>query len=179
MADDAPTSPSNEPSGGDAPAPEVVVPSGAAPGAPAPPSSATPRARRRRRWLPVFLIVIGVIVLLWVAGGALFATRTLPPYNAAHDFIDDLADNRFQAAADQLCDADQDDPDVAVSSVTRHFAGRDNVAVNPFGVDRDGDSATVDYTVSNDDDRDSDETHELRVVEEDGDWKPCPDTAAR
>jgi hypothetical protein len=60
--------------------------------------------------------------------------------------------------------------------------GRDNVAVNPFGVDRDGDAATVDYTVSSDDTPDNDDdskTFELRVVNEDGDWKPCPNAGAR
>jgi hypothetical protein len=125
-------------------------------------------------------VIIGVIVLLWVAGGALFASRTLPPYRAANDFVDDLADTKLSAAAAQLCDADQDDPQAAISTVTRHFAGRDNVAVNPFGVDRDGDTATVDYTVSSDSDSgDDDETFELRVVEEDGDWKPCPNAGAR
>ena len=193
MADDAPTDEStsgaDEPTGGDAPAPEAVVPASAAPTSaapaaapPPPPAAAAPQPRRRRRWLPVFLVIIGAIVLLWVAGGALFATRTLPPYNAAHDFIDDLADGKANAAASQLCDADQGDPEAAISSVTRHFAGRDNVAVNPFGVDRDGDTATVDYTVSNDDtpdNADDRQTFELRVIEEDGDWKPCPDTAGR
>jgi hypothetical protein len=124
-------------------------------------------------------VIIGLIVVLWVAGGVLFATRTLPPYQAASDFVDDLADNKFQAAADRLCDADSDDPDAAITSVTRRFVARDNVAVNPFGVDRDGSTATVDYTVSTDDGDIEDDTFELRVIEEDGDWKPCPNPAAR
>ena len=174
----------DEPSGGDAPAPEAVLPAGTPAAAPPPPPPGTvaSASRRRRRWLPVFLVIIGAIVLIVIAGGALFVTRTLPPYQAANDFVDDLADNKFQEAASQLCDADSDDPDAAITSVTRHFVGRDNVAVNPFGVDRDGDAATVDYTVSNDDTSDNDDdrlTFELRVVDEDGDWKPCPNAGAR
>lgn len=199
MADDDTTTPQPDPTGGDAPAPEDVVPAStdptapdpSAPGyaAPTPPPPAppggfapAPPARTKRRWLPVFLVLMGVIVLIIVAGGVLFVTRTLPPYQAANDFVDDLADNKFQAAADQLCAADQDDPDAAISTVTRNFVGRDNVAVNPFGVDRSGDTATVDYTVSNDDtpdNADDSKTYELRVVNEDGDWKPCPNASAR
>jgi hypothetical protein len=185
MADDEKTGETtNEPIGGDAPAPEAVVPAGTTPAAAPPPPPGAPAVapRRRRRWLPVFLVIIGVIVVIVIAGGALFVTRTLPPYQAANDFVDDLADNKFQAAASQLCDADSDDADTAITSVTRHFVGRDNVAVNPFGVDRDGDAATVDYTVSSDDTPDNDDdskTFELRVVNEDGDWKPCPNAGAR
>jgi hypothetical protein len=185
--DDQPTAPTApEPTGGDAPAPEAVVPTGTSGPAPAPPppptGTFTAPPRRRRRWLVVFLVIMGLIVLIVIAGGVLFATRTLPPYNAASDFVDDLADNKFSAAADQLCDADQDDADAAISSVTRHFVGRDNVVVNPLTVDRDGDIAWVDYTVSNDDtpeNEDDTKTFQLVVVEEDGDWKPCPSGAAR
>jgi hypothetical protein len=185
--DDQPTAPTApEPTGGDAPAPEAVVPTGTSGPASAPPppptGTFTAPSRRRRRWLVVFLVIMGLIVLIVIAGGVLFATRTLPPYNAASDFVDDLADNKFSAAADQLCDADQDDADAAISSVTRHFVGRDNVVVNPLTVDRDGDIAWVDYTVSNDDtpeNEDDTNTFQLVVVAEDGDWKPCPRGAAR
>jgi hypothetical protein len=188
--DDQPTAPTPpepapEPTVGDAPAPEAAVPTSesvAAPPPPPPTGAVAAPPRRSRRWLVVFLVIMGLIVLIVVAGGVLFATRTLPPYNAASDFVDDLADNKFQAAADQLCATDQDDPDAAISTVTRHFAGRDNVVVNPLTVDRDGDIAWVDYTVSSDDstgDDDDEETHQLVVIEEDGDWKPCPSGAAR
>jgi hypothetical protein len=188
--DDQPTAPTPpesapEPTGCDAPAPEASVPTSesvAAPPPPPPTGAVAAPPRRSRRWLVVFLVIMGLIVLIVIAGGVLFATRTLPPYNAASDFVDDLADNKFQAAADQLCATDQDDPDAAISTVTRHFAGRDNVVVNPLTVDRDGDIAWVDYTVSSDDstgDDDDEETHQLVVIEEDGDWKPCPSGAAR
>ena len=193
MADDdqptapTPPDPPPEPTGGDAPAPEAVVPTGTSEPAPAPPpppptGSVAAPSRRNRRWLVVFLVIMGLIVLVVIAGGVLFATRTLPPYNAASDFVDDLADNKFQSAADRLCEADQDDTDGAISTVTRHFAGRDNVVVNPLTVDRDGDIAWVDYTVSSDDSTGSDddeETYQLVVIEEDGDWKPCPSGGAQ
>lgn len=187
MADDERSTPSTpeppEPARGDAPPPEQVVPASATQPAtgttpPPPPSpTATRPAPRKRRWLPVFLIIMGGLVVMWIAAGVLFATTTLPPYNAADDFVTDLANNRFQAAADQLCDADQNDPDAAIGTVTRHFRDRDNYFVNPFGVDRDGDVAWVDYSLSNEDTPDNDDdrvTFSLRVVDEDGEWKPCP-----
>ncbi len=153
--------------------------------APPPPATApvpTGPPRRRRRWLPVFLVIIGLVVVLWIVGGVLFATRTLPPYQAADDFLDDVRSGRVTAAAAQLCDADSDDPDAAIETITRNFPGNDTIGVNPFGVDRDGDVATVDYTLSNEDTPDNDDdrkTYELRVVLEDGDWKPCPNPSAR
>jgi hypothetical protein len=93
--------------------------------------------------------------------------------------VNDLADQRYRAAASQLCTADQSDTDRAISVVTRHFPGNDRVSVNPLGVDRDGDRATVDYTVSRDSGSDSVDTYELTLREEGGDWKPCPGDSLR
>jgi hypothetical protein len=53
------------------------------------------------------------------------------------------------------------------------------VSVNPFGVDRDGDRATVDYTVSEERGSDSFDTYELTLRNEGGDWKPCPGDSVR
>jgi hypothetical protein len=123
----------------------------------------------------VLAVFLGSVIL----GTVLFVSSTLPPYDAANDFVNDLADGRYRAAASQLCAADQGDSDRAISVVTRHFPGNDRVSVNPLGVDRDGDRATVDYTVSRERGSDSIDTYELALREEDGDWKPCPGDSLR
>lgn len=127
----------------------------------------------------MLIAVLGVVLLSAVVGTVFFVSNTLPPYDAANDFVNDLADGRFRAAAAQLCSADQRDSDSALSVVTRHFPGNDRISVNPFGVDRDGDRATVDYTVSRERGRDSVDTFELPLRHEDGDWKPCPGDGVR
>jgi hypothetical protein len=123
--------------------------------------------------------VLAVFLVSVVLGTVFFVSSTLPPYDAANDFMNDLADQRYRAAASQLCAADRSDSDRAISVVTRHFPGNDRVSVNPLGVDRDGDRATVDYTVSRDNGSDSVDTYELTLREEGGDWKPCPGDSLR
>ena len=187
----APHLPPREPSGGDAPPPEDVAPTPAA-SAPPPPSAAwtqpTPpaapiapgatRPRKRRGWIIVLVSVLGVIVLTAVLGTVFFVTATLPPFSAANDFVNDLAGAKFRSAASQLCAADQDNADRALSIVTRHFPGNDQVTVNALSVDRDGNRATVEYTVS-DHQSNRNHTYELPLREEHGDWLACPGDALR
>jgi hypothetical protein len=123
---------------------------------------------------------VGVLTAILLAAGvgtALFVSDTLPPYNAANDFVNDLADGRLSTAAGRLCSADRSDAARALSSVTRHFPGNDRISVNPFSVDRDGDHATVEYTVSPRGGGDN-STFELALIDEGGDWKPCPNIGA-
>jgi hypothetical protein len=122
--------------------------------------------------------VLGVIVLTAGLGTVFFVTATLPPFSAANDFVNDLANAKFRSAARQLCAADKDNADRALSIVTRHFPGNDQVTVNPLTVDRDGSRATVEYTVSADRSN-RDHTYELPVREEHGDWLACPGDALR
>jgi hypothetical protein len=123
--------------------------------------------------------VLTAFLVAVVLGTVFFVSSTLPPYDAANDFVNDLADGRYSAAADQLCNSDRNDSDRALSVVTRHFPGNDRISVNPFGVDRDGDRATVDYTVSRERGSDSVDTYELPLREEGGDWRPCPGDSLR
>jgi hypothetical protein len=187
----APHLPPREPSGGDAPPPEDVqtAPVASAPPPPSaawtqPPPAAAPVApgttqpRRRRGWLIALVSVLCVIVLTGVLGTVFFVTATLPPFSAANDFVNDLAGAKFRSAASQLCAADQDNADRALSIVTRHFPGNDQVAVNPLTVDRDGSRATVEYTVSADLSN-RDHTYKLPLREEHGDWLACPGDALR
>ena len=81
------------------------------------------------------------------AGTALFISNTLPPFAAADDFMEDLVDGRFEAAVDQLCRSASARPEAALVSITQHFLGGEHLAVNPFTVDRDGDRATVEYSI--------------------------------
>jgi len=191
----APHLPPREPSGGDAPPPEDVQPAPVAstPAPPPPPPSAAwtqpapavapgvPGAtppRKRRGWLIVLVSVLGVIVVTAVLGTVFFVTATLPPFSTANDFVNDLASAKFRSAASQLCAADRDNADRALSIVTRHFPGNDQVTVNPLTVDRDGNRATVEYTVSADRSNRS-RTYELPLREEHGDWLACPGDALR
>jgi hypothetical protein len=138
---------------------------------------ATP-PRKRRGWLIALVSVLGVIVLTAGLGTVFFVTATLPPLSASNDFLNDLAGANFRSAASQLCAADQDNADRALSIVTRHFPGNDQVAVNPLTVDRDDNRATVEYTVSADRSN-RDHTYELPLREEHGDWLACPGDALR
>ena len=106
-------------------------------------------------------------------GTALFITNTLPAFSAADDFMEDLVDDRIDAAADQLCAAARERPDTAILSVTRHFLGGENLSVNPFTVDRDGDRATVEYAIRPRGGGD-DDIYVLPLRRERGDWRPCP-----
>lgn len=187
----APHLPPREPSGGDAPSPGDVAAAPVASGPP-PPSAAwtqpppagapvvpgATQPRKRRGWLIALVSVLGVIVLTVVLGTVFFVTATLPPFSAANDFVNDLAGAKFRAAASQLCAADRDNADRALSIVTRHFPGSDQVTVNPLTVDRDGSRATVEYTVSaNRSNRGH--TYELPLREERGDWLACPGDVLR
>jgi hypothetical protein len=126
------------------------------------------------------VVLIAVLAFVVVAGGlgtVFFVSSTLPPYDAANDFVHDLADGRLRAAADQLCRADRGDTARALSVVTRHFPGNDRISVNPFGVDRDGSRATVEFTVTPA--HGAGDTFELPLREERGDWRPCPGDSLR
>ena len=131
--------------------------------------------RRSKAWLITLLSVLGIALIAAIVGTVLFVDRTVPPYDAAKDFLQDLVHNRRAEAASQLCERDRANADAVLERVVRTFFGKDGLVVNAFGVDRDGSTATVDYDVDTDPDDDVDNiTHELRLVEEDGEWRPCP-----
>jgi hypothetical protein len=184
-----PDQPPREPDTGDTPATPPQAPEAtASPSAawaeatatptPAPPPDGAAGRRPRRAWILVLVAVLAGIVAVAIAGTVLFVTVTLPPFSAANDFVNDLADAKYRSAARQLCAADRRDADRAISTITRHFPGNDRITVNPLGVDRDGSEATVEYTVSAKSSSHS-HTYKLRVRQEQGDWKPCPATPLR
>ena len=80
--------------------------------------------------------------------------------------------NNVDAASGRLCDADRGDPQSAFDSVRGNFSGGKSFAVNPLGVDRSGNTATVDYTIT--DPSGTTHTFHLKVVDEGGTWKACP-----
>jgi hypothetical protein len=123
--------------------------------------------------LVVLISVLAAIVLIAATGTALFVDRTLPPYDGAHDFLDDVVHGRATSATDRLCADDRDDPERALALVVRNFAGGETVSVNALGVDRSGDEATVEYSISRRDGG-SARSFTLPVRLEDGDWRACP-----
>jgi hypothetical protein len=122
----------------------------------------------------VLLVALGLVVAMAAAGTALFVTRTLPPYNAARHFLDDVSND--QGNASHLCAARADNPDQAVRQVRdrlESFGSIRNLSPNAFGVDRTDDTAKVDFVVNYNGGRSS-RTFSLLVVDENGSWKACP-----
>ena len=148
-----------------------------APPPPPPPGDqatpAPPRAGRRRTWIIVLVAVMVTIFAIAGVGTALFISNTLPAFSASDDFMDDLVDGRFEAAADRLCRLASARPEAAIVSITQHFIGGEHLSMNPFTVDRDGDRATVEYTIQPRDGGD-DRVYALAMRYERGKWKPCP-----
>jgi hypothetical protein len=151
-----------------APPPPPTPPGPPGPSWGLPPSSPT-RPRRRRRWPWALGGVLGVIVLLGVAGVALFVSKVKPPIDATNAFLRDLERGNFDAAYDRMC---ADDREVfTTESLGRRLGFIDDYEVNPFDVSVDGDRAEVSFdSDAPDGDR---EYFELPLREEAGEWRPC------
>ena len=120
------------------------------------------------------LVVLSLIVAMAVAGTVLFITRTLPPYNAARHFLDDVTHDRPGGAAAHLCSADAASPEDVIQAMRSRVGGSiQTIAANPLGVDRSGSTATVDFSVTYADGRHS-RTFSISVRDEHGSWKACP-----
>jgi hypothetical protein len=149
----------------------------AVPTAPGPVSGAPPAGvprRGRKRWLVVLIAVLSVTVLMVIVGSILFADRSLPPYNAARDFINDVYNGHGNAATARLCGADSERSERAISLVKFSFESTTNKPfVNPLSVDRTGNGATVEYTVDRRGTASS-LSYELPLRQEGGDWLACP-----
>jgi hypothetical protein len=189
----APNLGAHEPRGSGAPAPKTQAPGAPAPAAPPPAPAPAPaptdnwalasqpgaRAPRKRRgWIVALVLTLGSIVAFGIAGTALFATRTLPPYQGAYDFLDDVTAGHEQDAIDRLCAADSDDPEAAFSELGSRIGFGSTVTVNFLSVDRDGNRATVEYLV----DPSGPEvgtSYDLPMREEGGDWLACPGASLR
>jgi hypothetical protein len=152
-------------------------PTASEPGMPAvPPPQAAPGAPRRRRgkgWLVTLVVVLATILAVTIAGTVLFVTRTLPPYNGASDFLADVAHHRDSAAAGRLCSLDNSGVD-AIQRIRDRLGGSiSTITPNPFGVDRSGSTAKVDFSVSYNNGTNT-RSFSILVVDENGTWKPCP-----
>ena len=150
------------------------------PGMPAAPSPgwapAAPQPRSRR-WVVVLVAVLALTVAAAVAGTVLFVDRTLPPYNAAHDFITDVIHDRTSSATARLCASDRENAQRAIESVRNTFGlGVTTITVNVLSVDRTDDRATVDYDVST---PNAPTTYHLEMRKEGGSWKACPGVGLR
>ena len=171
----APTPPPSSP-----PSPQPSVPAGwgSSPVGPPPSTAVTHPATStiahprgpRKRWIVVLVGVLVLVAGIGVAGTVLFVTNTLPPLEATMDFTNDLEDSRYASAYDQMCDRVQNVIDV---DTLARFAGdfSADYVVNPFSVNRNGNHATVDFSVQRIGGREV--QYELYLVHEDGDWKPC------
>ena len=147
-----------------------------APTLPAPPAaSGPPRRRRGKGWLVTLLVVLALIVALAGAGTGLFVTRTLPPYDGAKDFLNDVAQHDQRDAADRLCAADAGHPTETLQGIDDSIDRSDatTLSANPLGVSRSGSTATVTFTVTYHGGR-ADKTFRLAMALEGGSWKACP-----
>jgi hypothetical protein len=126
------------------------------------------------------VLALGTIAAFGIAGTALFATRTLPPYQGANDFLDDVTAGHEQDAIDRLCAADRDDPEAAFSELDRRIGFGTTVTANFLGVDRDGERAIVEYQVDlPGTGTATGKSYDLPMREEGGDWKACPGASLR
>jgi len=137
-------------------------------------AAGAPPRPRGRGWLVVLLAVLGLVVAMAGAGTVLFVTRTLPPYNAARHFLDDVSSNRVNGS--HLCAARADNPGQALQDVRQRlesFGNIRDVSANALGVDRTDDTARVKFDVTYTGGRSS-RTFSILVVDEHGTWKACP-----
>ena len=141
----------------------------------APPSADTPPAAAhtpRKRWIAVLVGVLALIAVVGIVGTVLFGTRTWPPLSATYQFTGDLQDGDTSAAFSQVCDRLRtSSARTGFNGFARSIESADNIDVNILGVDRNGDAATVEFTASYDNERSR--TTTLKLVYEDGDWRPC------
>jgi hypothetical protein len=149
----------------------------APPAGPPPGWEPAARPRHRRRWIWVLVGTLLSIAVLFGVGIGLFITRQKPVIDAAEAFLDDVAAGRYEAAYDDLCEEDRDAfteegfANFARSEPT--LSRLDDPTVNFLGVDINGDRATVDFDPESGESSDFDETYELELQKEDGDWKVC------
>jgi hypothetical protein len=152
---------------------QPTVPAGAAPAVPPPQDAAgAPRAKRGKGWLVVLLVALGGILAMAIAGTVLFATRTVPPYNGADDFLSAVKRGDDTAAQNDLCSADTGDSQHAIQIVRDTMSGASGVSANAFGVDRSDDTARVDFSVTSG--STTSQSYVLPMVKEGGSWKACP-----
>jgi hypothetical protein len=121
------------------------------------------------------VVTLTVIVGLAVAGTVLFVTRTLPPYNGAKNFLNDVAQRQQTGAEGRLCAGDATHPLVTLQGVNRSIDRADakTLSANPLGVDRSGSTATVNFTVTYNGGK-ANQTFGLPMTLEGGSWKACP-----
>jgi hypothetical protein len=152
----------------------ATAPAGVAPAVPPPQAAAgAPRRKRGMGWLVALLIGLGAILAMATAGTVLFVTRTLPPYNAADDFLSAVKRGDDNAATSRLCSADSGDAQRAIQIVRDVMSNAKSVSPNPLGVDRSDNSGRVDFTVTYNGSKSS-QSYVLPMVKEGGSWKACP-----
>ena len=132
------------------------------PPAPRPASLLLDRSRKRRGWIVVLILGARRDPRSRSSRAQCSSsTATLPPYHAADDFVHDLASaNVRSAAASRLCarrPGQRQRGDPTPSRATSAAATRSTV--NPLSVDRDGDRATVEYTIDVDRDATAQGSH--------------------
>ena len=137
------------------------------------PSTIAPHPAPRKRWIVVLVAVFVVMIGIAVAGTVLFFTNTYPPLEATQDFTDDLEDGDLAGAYAQMCDAYHDlfGEDHFEGFAADVLDGLINIEVDPFGVDRDGSNATVDFTAHKRGDRSV--GYRALLVQRGGDWRVC------
>jgi hypothetical protein len=125
----------------------------------------------RKRWIVVLVGVCVLVLGFAVAGTALFFTNTWPPMDAAIDFTNEIERGNLDGALEQGCE--QLRTQTGREFIEFIFSPYDleQLDVNPFGIDRDGDRASVDITVRRL--TNADRTWSLNFVKEAGEWRPC------
>lgn len=125
----------------------------------------------RKRLIVVLVAVLGTTVLLASAGTALFFKNTYPPLRAAYDFVDAVNDGNARDAYEQLCEKHPLRNRSGFEAFYIAIQNAENIGVDIFSVDRNGDTAVIDVTVDESSGRDF---HiPLKLTHEDDEWRVC------
>ena len=145
---------------------------------PTPPQApVVPPRPRRRPWAWILGAMVAATLVLGISGGIVFAQNALPILRAANDYSDAIDNGRFAAAYAQSCRSIHDASAFAeFHDDLKTRLGYDQYRLNHafvifFDLDHNGHRATI--TIRATYDRRGDRDFTLRLVEEDGDWRPC------
>jgi hypothetical protein len=145
---------------------------------PTPPPAWTPRPpkpRRRRPWIYLLVGALVAIVGLAVASGTIWITKLKPPIDAANDYLRDISRGDYEAAFDQLCEAEQVDgsPRSLRETINDLVFTLSDYEVTPFDVHIDGDRARVEADLNPNVGGTDADIVDIRLRKIDGDWRPC------
>jgi hypothetical protein len=144
-----------------------------------PPSQpwAPPPKRRRSRWLTVGLPIGALLLLAGVGTLAVILIKTIagslgPAKDAAEAYATALVEERWDDAHSMLCE--QSRSEVTSEDLASLHGGLSDYSLTGINVHSSGGRTTGEATITFERDDGLDDTTAVPLVEESGDWRPCP-----